>query len=369
MVFTKGFSSPIVEVDFAIGGGGIVGLCIARELMTRFPQSQTVVVEKEKYLGEHSSGRNSGVLHAGIYYPNRSKKHLLCLEGNALWNDLAQALDIKLKRCGKFIFSTSTDEDLHLDEIFERSIKNNVPGINYVHGADLQNLRSNVNAHAAIFSPMTGIIDASEALLRLKYSIDSKGGNIDMGSSISDVEYDGRYFLLQTETYIIKTPIFINCLGHGGVTLRKKLGLQNLEAKVVKGNYLSTTQKLNYSSLYYPVPPRDMKGLGVHSTIDFDGRVKFGPDIEDTDTVDYSPSLLSLNQMTSKITEYFKDIKPELLFWDYAGCRSKIFHNNKLYVDFWIESPVPNYIECLGIESPGLTSAPAIAKAVCKLIS
>lgn len=357
-----------VEVDFAIVGGGIIGLTTGYELKKKYPDAEIVILDKEAYLGEHSSGRNSGVLHSGLYYPKNSQKHLLCMDGLNLWKDLSSELKITVKHCGKYIFSTSIDEEDQLENLFKKGLDNNVK-LNRLSSTELKELQINVNAFDSIYSPSTGIIHVSEALAKLKYSLESKGVNTLFKTEVNKVLSFKEGYLLETSDYDIETSHLINCAGLFGVELRKDLGLFDLENVFVKGNYLSTTQKLSYGSLYYPIPPKDLKGLGVHSTIDIDGKVKFGPNTEDVTTVSYTP-LEDFAEMGRLVQQYFKNIDPKKLFWDYAGCRSKIrlIQTGELHTDFWIKSPLKNYIECLGIESPGVTAAPAIAKTLIKFL-
>ncbi len=352
-----------VAVDVAIIGAGIIGLTLAYEIKNQFPDCEIAVFDKEPYLGEHSSGRNSGVLHAGLYYPNKSLKHLLCLEGNQLWKKLASDLEIGFRKCGKLIFSNSESEDSNLDELIKNAAKNDVP-IEWASKKELQILQTDVNAFNAISSPSTGIINVSEAITKLKYNLEARGVNVFLLSQVDSLSFTNAEFIIKFPAFDLKASKVINAGGLGAISLREKLGLNDLENYFVRGHYLSTTQKLKYETLYYPIPPADLKGLGVHSTIDLDGKVKFGPNTEEITNVSYTPPLDALEEMENLIGFYFKNIEKEKLHWDYAGCRSKIRFKDdkKLFTDFWIKSPVKNYIECLGIESPGLTSAPAIAK-------
>lgn len=355
---------PVVEVDFTIVGAGIVGLCLAKELRLKYPSLEIAVIDQENYLGEHSSGRNSGVLHAGIYYSQNSLKHTLCIEGNFLWQELASELQIPINKCGKYIFSTSKGEEESLYELLTRAQKNNVPSIRMATKSELLIIQELAKAQNAIVSPFSGIIDVSESLARLKEWLIQKGVNVSLKTQVINLNNEQSFFTVETADFIIKSPALFNCAGVGAVSLREKLGLKDVYLKLVKGNYLATTQQLNYSSLFYPIPPKDLKGLGVHSTIDITGKVKFGPNTEDTNHIDYSPSPIALEEMKPTISKLFKNIEHDKLYWDYAGCRTKIYLrvNQQIYSDFWIKNPIPHYWECLGIESPGLTSAPAISK-------
>ena len=133
----------------------------------------------------------------------------------------------------------------------------------------------------------------------------------------------------------------------------------------MKGHYLRSSQKLNYQTLLYPTPLKNLKGLGTHSTIDIEGNVKFGPDTFDVSEIDYLMEIQSLETMKTEINRRFKGIDLNRLGPDYCGIRSKINHNGTLHKDFWIkgskELGISGYAEACGIESPGVTSAPAIS--------
>lgn len=350
------------SVDVAIIGGGIIGLTFAYKLKNLNPSCEIVVFEKEQFLGEHSSGRNSGVLHAGIYYPQNSLKHLLCLDGNQQWDKISSDLSISIKRCGKLIFSTTRREEAKLEELFDKAKNNDVP-INWASKEELASLQGFVHATQALSSPSTGILDVSDAIEKIKYNLESRNVHLFTSHQVDSISRSNNGFVIKLSNYEVTTQKVINCAGLGAVDLRRNLGLEDIENYFVRGNYLSTNQKLPYPTLFYPIPPEDLKGLGVHSTIDLNGKVKFGPNTEDVTMVDYSPPTHDLKEMKSLVMHYFKNIDETKLYWDYAGCRSKIRStlNGSLLTDFWIKSPLENYIECLGIESPGVTSAPAIA--------
>lgn len=359
----------IVSVDIAIIGGGIIGLSTAYEIRKKFPQAEIALFDKEPYLGEHSSGRNSGVLHAGLYYPHGSLKHLLCLEGNRIWDQYAKDLGVKIRRCGKFIFSNSEKEESKLNQLFQKAILNDVP-IREPYQSEFSSLKEHVHATKAIFSTSTGIVNVSEALANLKYALESKGSHVFFSSEVIGIEKLQEDFELELSLFNVHCKVLINCAGLNAIDIRKKLGLEDFSKYIVKGNYLTTSQKLNYETLYYPIPPEDLKGLGVHSTIDVDGKVKFGPNTEDVDQIDYSPTQRNVEDMKSLVIQYFKNIDKDKLFWDYAGCRSKILKSQtmEVFTDFVIQSPMKNYFECLGIESPGITASPAIAKKITLII-
>ncbi len=356
-----------IQVDVTVVGGGIIGILTAYEIKKKFPELEIVLLEATPFLGDHSTGRNSGVLHSGLYYDTHSLKHLLCMEGLRLWkNELCPRLGISYIELGKIIFSKNSDENQTLESIWKTATKNGVEGLEWAATSKLSSIRKFVKAESAFFSPTTGIFDVSDALKKLDMAFTNLGGIISRNCKVETISKNLNSFDVLTEMFQLNSQFLINAAGFFGPDLRNFLGLTNLKSVLVKGNYISTSQKLNHPHLFYPVPCKDLRGLGVHSTLDTEGNVKFGPNTEDVATIDYTESNQALLSMKSEILNTFVGIEGNRLYWDYAGIRSKIMDTDtdKLEKDFWIKSPIKNYIECLGIESPGLTSAPAIAKKI-----
>lgn len=356
-----------LKINAVIIGGGIVGLATALELKKAYKDWDIAILESAEYLGDQSTGRNSGVLHAGLYYPTSSQKHLLCLEGIDLWKkDYCPTLNITYQECGKILFSKDKNEEEGLYSIWENAKKNGVSRLKWVSDEKLNEVNSFVRATTAFFSPNTGILDVTGAVRAISNKFEELGGIISKNCEVKMILREHNSYKIQTDDYTIESEIVINCAGLKSTTLRKHLGLNDIDSVYVKGNYVSTSQKLNHPHLFYPVPPKDLKGLGVHSTLDLDGKIKFGPNTEDIDQIDYSDSGSALEMMKPEILKNFKNVDSERLYWDYSGIRSKIKNkgSGKLETDFWIKSPIHGYIECLGIESPGLTSAPAIARMI-----
>lgn len=357
-----------IELNATIIGGGITGIMTAYELKRKFPDWEIALLEAAPFLGDHSTGRNSGVLHAGLYYPTNSLKHLMCIEGLDLWKkDLCPQHGIEFNECGKILFAKNANESSGLEDIWEKAQKNQVKGLSRISENELQKINSHVTATSAFFSRGTGILDVTGALKTLSDTFHSLGGMIATGCKVLNIQKNG-HFLISTTQFEISSEILINAAGFFGPELRKMLSLDGLKSSLVKGNYISTSQKLDYKNLYYPVPPKDLKGLGVHSTLDMEGKIKFGPNTEDVNQIDNSDTQIALKAMKPEILNTFKNIDESKLYWDYAGIRSKLIitDTGKIETDFWIKSPLPGYVECLGIESPGLTSSPAIARKIIK---
>ena len=359
-----------VQIDVTVIGGGIIGLTAALEIKRANLNLEVAVLEKMPFLADHASGRNSGVLHSGLYYDTHSLKHQLCIEGLELWNRRLTRGDIPHRFCQKTIFAHTQDEAPRLEELALKSKQNGVP-FHFASHSELSELQKNVNAVQAIIVESTGIIDTAAAMLQLRREFEELGGIVQVNTNVQHIERQSNNFFIKTQNFNIESTQLINAAGLWAPEMRKFLDLTDLNSKWVKGHYLKTSQKLNYQTLYYPVPPADLKGLGVHSTIDCQGDVKFGPDTLDVDEINYELSDKHLSDMRKSVLERFVSVDVSRLQPDYAGIRSKILHNGVLHKDFWIKGPndlaIPGYVEACGIESPGVTASLAIAKR-CQLL-
>lgn len=360
-------SREVIKINHCIIGGGILGLFTAFELV-KAGEKDIVLLEASPYLGDQTTGRNSCVLHAGIYYPKNSLKHLTCIEGVKLWNQYSKDYKFPLMICGKYIIATTANEEEQLEKVFEQAKENGVANITRSSKIETAGISEYINVHSAIFSAGTGIIDAPTTIKLLENFLESHGVIIMKSHHVKEIRQEDK-FILPFADFEIHTTHLYNHAGLSSVHIRKKLGLNDLENKFVKGNYVKTSQKLDYKHLFYPVPEKNLKGLGVHSTIDFMGDVRFGPNTEDITEVNYQLNQENLKPMTESIQKVFKNIDESKLYLDYCGIRPKIIKDGQLYTDFWIESPLPNYYETCGIESPGLTAAPAIAQKIVSMVS
>lgn len=356
-----------MHVDHIIVGGGIIGLLVAKELRERSKDSTIVLFEKNPFLGDMATGRNSGVLHAGLYYPTNSLKHIHCLEGNKLWDDLARCLDIHLSRCGKYVFSTKPEEDELLENLFKQANRNQVPGIEFIDEKDFNHLKEFVKINKAFFSNSTGVLDIADAVKKLELWLTKNDVYILKNDTVVDIHVDST-FKIKTTKENLECNYFYNCAGGFAIELRKKFGLNDFESYWVKGNYVRLKKSFYNESLLYPVPLPELKGLGVHTVFGTDGIIYFGPDTEDSEKYDHHQSDKTIERMYPAINEQFKNISITDLEMAYCGIRPKIKKDGKVYSDFFVgiekDHGIKNYIEFLGIESPGLTAAPSLAKLI-----
>ncbi|KAG1685232.1 L-2-hydroxyglutarate dehydrogenase, mitochondrial [Nymphon striatum] len=273
--------------NLVIVGGGIIGAASARELSTRFPNLKIALVEKENSLAFHQSGRNSGVIHAGIYYTPGSLKAKLCVEGSKLTYEYCSHHNIPYKRCGKLIVAVNEIEKQRLSGLYERALQNDCPGIELINTQRIREIEPNCVGLSAIWSPNTGIIDYKAMNLSFGNDFENNGGHIYLNYEVNDMKLVDNF---ETSKYPLKivsssgTEIgcqsLITCGGLHADKLAKLSGC-NQEPKIVpfRGEYLMLKPEkrdLVHTNIY-PVPDPRFPFLGVHFTPRVDGEVWLGP--------------------------------------------------------------------------------------------
>lgn len=361
-------TSSANKIDVAIIGGGIVGLWSAYSLLKRFPQLFVVVFESENYLGEHTSGRNSEVLHSGLYYPTQSLKHLCCLEGNQLWREYVKVKNLPFLNCGKVIAATDAQHD-KLEGLFKRGVENKVVGMRRLEKNEIHSLKQSLNISDGVFISSSGVLNVSEGLSALRRDIETLGGVVLTNNKAKLLSHSAENFVLDVNGDMIVANTLVNAGGLFAVSFREALNLRGIENYYVKGSYLKLKKKLALDKLIYPIPPANGLGLGVHLTLDTAGEQKFGPDTEEVSELSYSLDESLIEKMSPAIHEIFKNINESDLQLGYAGVRPKVKKNGQLLTDFLLNTPkehgIKGYFEFLGIESPGVTAAPSLAKLLC----
>ncbi len=357
----------MIELDGVIVGGGILGMLIGLEVEMAFPGLDFAILEKERFVGEHSSSRNSGVLHAGIYYPFHSLKKKFCIEGNRLWYKMGEEIDIDVKKCGKYLIAINEDEIPFLEKIFNQAKENNIKNISWVKKNEIEKLRKIINVKKAFFSKETGVIDLGQVIKEVEKRVFKKRIPLLKEHEVLDIRRGKNNIIVETKDEVIETKFLINACGLDSVKIRKKIGLDDIEEYFVKGYYLKYSGKIPCPSLIYPIPDKNLKGLGIHTSFDSDGSIRFGPNSFEVNKIEYEMKDDDITKkMIETISKIYKHIDEKKLHLDYSGIRSKIKKNGQYYDDFWIKGPkdlgIPGYFELCGIESPGFTASPAISK-------
>ncbi len=363
------------EVQITIIGAGVVGLAIAGKLSRH--HSDIAVFDRNDSYGRETSSRNSEVIHSGIYYPERSLKTRLCIEGAGQLYALCGRHSLPHKRIGKLIIATEPGEVSALEKLFAQGRRNGVPDLALLDREATRSIEPNTNAIASLSSPNTGIID-SHALMKHFYNESrSRGVLYSFQSEVTVIEKQPDGFLLgiKGDDFRFRSRVVINCAGLAADRIAALAGLDIAKCgyglQYCKGSYFSYAKPSPLRTLVYPVPHKHLAGLGVHATLDLGGRLRFGPDAEYVDHLDYTVSLEKREAFYQGATRIIPGLDRDSFLADMAGIRPKLSGPGEPAQDFIIAEEssrgLPGLINLIGIESPGLTAAPAIAAMVAGL--
>ena len=265
--------------DFAIIGGGIVGLATGAALGRRYPFARILLVEKEAGFAQHQTGRNSGVIHSGIYYKPGSLKAEMAQAGNQSLRAFCYEYGVPFEVCGKLIVATSPEEIPQLDVLFDRALKNGVPAMR-LRPEEVKEVEPHVSCIAAIRVPTTGIVDYRQVCHALVHEIQQQGGELKVGTEVLQVVPTPLGYLLETSWGSLETRFLINCAGLHSDRVARLGGLEP-KAMIVpfRGEYFELKPKRRHlvRHLIYPVPNASFPFLGVHFTRAMDGSIHAGP--------------------------------------------------------------------------------------------
>jgi L-2-hydroxyglutarate oxidase LhgO len=364
-----------MEVDAVVVGAGVVGLAVTRKLA--LSGLEVVLLEAASAIGTETSSHNSGVIHAGIYYPRGSLKARLCVRGKGLLYDYCELRHIPHRRVGKLIVATSVEQQMTLEELAAKGKENGVEDLKYLSADEVSRMEPNINALSALYSPSTGIVDTAALMLSYQGEIEAAGGILGLNAPVKRVQFRSGGFRVEiggADPMLLDTGLLVNSTG-----LYMNETLANIEGfpdrciptlYYAKGNYFSLSGPAPFSHLVYPVP--GMASLGIHATLDLAGQVRFGPDVEWVDAPDYKVSADRVESFCDAIATYFPAIDRNRLSPDYAGIRPKLSPPNGAFSDFHFQGEethgIAGMINLIGIESPGLTSSLAIAEEVYKIL-
>ena len=261
--------------DFVIVGAGVVGLTLALELRRRHPKASIVVLEKEASAGEHASGRNSGVLHAGFYYSADSFKARFTREGNQRLGAWCDEHGIAVRRCGKLVVARGPEEHGRLDMLFERAERNGVP-MQRLTAEEAKRIEPRVKTcERALFSPTTSSVDPKAVMAAFAQQAVEQG--IELVTRALWLAHDGSR--VRTSVGAIDAGYFVNAAGLQADRIARAYGFsEHYRILPFKGLYLHANAKAGELRTHvYPVPDLDMPFLGVHFTVAVDGHVHIGP--------------------------------------------------------------------------------------------
>jgi len=367
-----------IEVEVAIIGAGVVGLAIAAELSQQ--EEGVFVLERNRTFGLETSSRNSEVIHTGIYYPEGSLKARFCVEGNRLLYEFCQKYGVDHRRLGKIIVATDDDEVGELEELYQQGLRNGIDDLRLLSRKEVKELEPNVEATAGMLSPSTGILD-THSLMRFLYGLArERGADFVFDTEVTSIRKTGSKYKVRIRdrdgTSSFAANIVINSAGLNSDTIAQIAGIDltraNYKLHYCKGEYfiLNLPDGAPVSRLVYPLP--EQAGKGIHVSLSLDGSVKFGPNARYVDELDYKVDETQKAAFYQSVRRFLPRLRLEDLEPDFAGIRPKLQGPGGAFRDFVIAHEeargLPGLINLIGIESPGLTAAPAIARYVARMV-
>ncbi len=268
----------MARFDIAVIGGGIIGLATALRLTEAYPRHAVAVLEKEPAVAMHQSGRNSGVIHAGIYYAPGSQKANFCSTGGRLLRRFCDERGIEYEMCGKLITAVSEEEEPRLADLYERGTANGAEGLEMLGPERLREVEPHAAGTRAIFSPNTGIVDYGRVSRAYAEEMRRNGGELLTGAGVNGItRRDGRLYM-ETPRGEISARRVINCAGLYADRVARMMG-EDPGIRVVpfRGEYFSIRRRELVRGLIYPVPDPNLPFLGAHFTKRIDGSVEAGP--------------------------------------------------------------------------------------------
>ena len=358
---------PGERIDACVIGAGVIGLAAAGALAAA--GREVLLLEAGDAIGTETSSRNSGVIHAGIYYPTGSLKARLCVRGRELLYRFCETHHVEHRRCGKLIVATAPAQLDTLAGYRERAAANGVDDLEWLDAAAVRRLEPEVHGHAALHSPSTGIVDSHELCHALAAEAERHGTTLVLHTPVSGLAVDADGVRIDTPGLALRASVAINAAGLQAARLARMAGLADVPEYFAKGHYYRLDGPSPFTRLVYPVATSG--GLGIHVTPVVGGGTRFGPDARWIDAPDYRFEEDRLPEFVDAIRRYYPDLDPERLTPDYTGIRPKLVPAGAPPADFRAQlqgAGDARLLHLLGIESPGLTSCLALAEHAVELL-
>jgi len=360
----------VERLDAVVIGAGVVGIAVARALA--LAGREVTVLEAEARPGMHASSRNSGVIHAGIYYPPGSLKARTCVAGRELLYRYCAERGIAHRRIGKLLVAVHDDEIPALMRYRETARENGVDDLRVLERAEWRELEPDVEAVAALLSPSTGIVDSHALLTSLLGDLQRAGGVLVCNSPVTGGRPTGGGLEIEvggSDPVRIGCRTLVNCAGLHAPAVAAALATPRArvpQAGFARGHWFTLAGTSPFRRLVYPMP--EPGGLGIHVTLDLAGQAHFGPDVEWIDGTDYAFPVGREDAFRRAIARYYPGIAARELVPAHCGIRAKIAGPGGPAQDFRIDGPaqhgIAGLVNLFGIESPGLTAALALAELV-----
>ena len=351
--------------DFIIIGAGVIGATIAREL-SRY-ELDVLILDKENDVTCGASKANSGIVHGGYDDKHGTMKSKMCRKGNRMFPKLNEELNFGYSEIGSLILAFSEEEIKKLEELYENGIKNGVDDLKILTKEEIFEMEPHVSKEvvASLYSPTSGVTSPYEMTIALVENALDNGVKLKLKSEVLDIEKNENSFTVVTKEEKLETKYVINCAGVYSDRVASFVGANNFTIKPRRGEYILLNKNQSYlaNTVLFQCPTE--KGKGILVTRTYHNNLMLGPNSQDIDDKgDVSTSLDALNYIVDTARKTVKDFDLRMTLTSYSGIRAT--PNTK---DFIIEeSTVKGFINVAGIESPGLTSSPAIGEYVIEII-
>jgi L-2-hydroxyglutarate oxidase LhgO len=358
--------------NVVVVGGGIIGAAVAAEVSRHY--QDVFLLEAAPRLGLGASTRNSGVIHAGIYYPTGSLKAAHCVRGRHLLYEFCAAHRVPHRRIGKLIVAETEGQLPALEALKQRGEQNGVEGLEVVGRDFISRLEPQVASPLALYSPRTGILDAEELLKAIARSAEANGAHLLRNTRLLGAEIKNRLAVLRTEHEEVAARAVVNAAGLYADEVARMFGNDRHTIYPCRGEYAELPPSRSHlvRGLVYPLPLPAGHGLGVHFTKNLAGTLLLGPNARYvTSKEDYESDRAELRSFYEAASRIVPALRLEDLRPSYAGLRARLLpEHDHSFADFVI-GPDPEWpfvIHTLGIESPGLTAALSIGAAVSEMV-
>jgi L-2-hydroxyglutarate oxidase LhgO len=367
------------EVDVLVVGAGVVGLATGAALAKR--GRSVVVLERHGAIARETTSRSSEVIHAGLYYPEGSLKARCCVEGREAVYARCAERGIPHRALGKIVVATSEDELPRLEALAAQAERNGVRDLRWLDAAEIRAREPHVAARAGFLSPRTGIVDAHALALSFAAEGEAHGLQLALASELVALERVPGGWRAEARDPAgarssVRAAAVVNAAGLASERVAALAGIDvdaaGYRLYPCKGDYfaLAPGAPLRFAGLVYPL--HGQAGLGVHVTLDLGGRIRLGPDAEYVAAPRYDVDAGKSVAFAEAARRYLPALRAEWLAPDFAGVRPKLAGPGVAFRDFVIAEEgargLPGLVNLVGIESPGLTAAPAIAERVAALL-
>ena len=359
------------SAKIVIIGAGVVGLSIAAKLSEK--SDAVYILEKNAKYGQETSSHNSGVIHSGIHYPKGSLKAKLCVKGNIMTYDICDKYHVPFKKLGKLTVALHEDEIDELEKLMRQGQDNEVEDLKFLDKEEVKKLEPNINVEKALLSPSTGIVEPDELMNHYYAKAGKNGAMLVAETEVKDIKQTPNGYEIEGtsvgEKFTIAAKTIINCAGLYADSVAAMTGLEidklGYRQHPCKGDYFRLTGKPPVRMLVYPIPKG--AGLGIHLTPDMGGSIRLGPNAYYVNRFSYEVES-NEREFREDVERFMPQIRERQINADSAGIRPKLQGPKDPFKDFLIRHETDHslfgFINLIGIESPGLTAAPAIAEFV-----